>query len=259
MQDKEFYTSKKVDKYPPDGRIPICKKCLTMHVNNWDPETYMWILEEVDVPYIKKEWDALLQKFCTPGKPITGLTIIGRYLSKMKLKQWSSYCYADTERLQEEEDAKKRSSMKAQGLTDEEIESEMAIDRTPERPPLPSSLAAEFEEEEDEFADALTEEEKTRMRLKWGNAYRVGEWVRLERLYEDMMNSYDIQSAGHKDTLIMICKASLKANQLIDAGDIDGFQKMSRVYDSLMKSGKFKLWTVKDFSQLLLRVYFLVG
>ena len=54
-----------------------------------------------------------------------------------------------------------------------------------------------------------------------------------------MMESYDIQSAGHVDTLKLICKTSLKANQLIDLGDVDGFQKMSRVYDSLMKSGKF--------------------
>jgi hypothetical protein len=53
------------------------------------------------------------------------------------------------------------------------------------------------------------------------------------------MDSYDIQSAGHIDTLKLICKTSLKANQLIDIGDIEGFQKMSKVYDSLMKSGKF--------------------
>lgn len=53
------------------------------------------------------------------------------------------------------------------------------------------------------------------------------------------MSSYDIQGAGHIDTLKLICKTSLKANQLIDIGDIEGFQKMSKVYDSLMKSGKF--------------------
>ena len=53
------------------------------------------------------------------------------------------------------------------------------------------------------------------------------------------MDSYDIQTAGHIDTLKLICKTSLKANQLIDIGDIEGFQKMSKVYDSLMKSGKF--------------------
>ena len=54
-----------------------------------------------------------------------------------------------------------------------------------------------------------------------------------------MMSSYDVQGAGHIDTLKLVCKTSLKANQLIDIGDIEGFQKMSKVYDSLMKSGKF--------------------
>jgi hypothetical protein len=54
-----------------------------------------------------------------------------------------------------------------------------------------------------------------------------------------MMSSYDIQGAGHIDTLKLVCKTSLKANQLIDMGDVEGFQKMSKVYDSLMKSGKF--------------------
>jgi hypothetical protein len=53
------------------------------------------------------------------------------------------------------------------------------------------------------------------------------------------MKSYDIQTAGHKDTLKLICKTSLKANQLIDYGDVEGYQKMSKVYDSLMKSGRF--------------------
>lgn len=53
------------------------------------------------------------------------------------------------------------------------------------------------------------------------------------------MASYDIQGAGHIDTLKLVCKTSLKANQLIDIGDIEGFQKMQKAYDSLMKSGKF--------------------
>jgi len=49
------------------------------------------------------------------------------------------------------------------------------------------------------------------LRLKWGK-YRDEEWVQLEQLYNDMMNSYDIQTAGHIDTLKMVCKTSLKAN-----------------------------------------------
>lgn len=77
------------------------------------------------------------------------------------------------------------------------------------------------------------------LRVKWGKTYKPDEWIQLEKLYNEMMESYDIQSAGHIDTLKMICKTSLKANQLLDIGDVDGAQKMVKMYDMLMKSGKF--------------------
>lgn len=248
LADKEFYTSKNKEKYPPEGKMNICKNCLTMHVDNWSPDTYRWILEEIDVPYIEEEWNDLLEKYAKDPKKVTGLTVLGRYLSKMKLKQWNKYTWADTEILAEERKQKKIISMKAQGMTGEEIDEQLSIDRTPKKPKELSDqvqavgiLDPDDFNTPDEFDDELTEEDKMILRLKWGKSYRAEEWVRLEQLYTDMMNSYDIQSAGHKDTLIMICKASLKANQLIDAGDIDGFQKMSKVYDSLMKSGNFNL------------------
>lgn len=246
MDDTQFYTSKNLEKYPPDGKMDICKKCLTMHVDNWDPETYKWILQEIDVPYIKEEWNGLLEKYGKDPKKVTGLTIIGRYLSKMKLKQWNKYTWVDTETLEKDSIDKKVLNMKAQGFTEDEIQEQLSIDRTPPKPKELEDVQApvgtpEYEdpEEDDDFGDQLTEEDKLVLRLKWGRGYSWEERVRMEQLYNDMMSSYDIQGAGHKDTLIMVCKASLKANQLIDAGDIDGFQKMQKAYDSLMKSGKF--------------------
>lgn len=246
MDDTQFYTSKNLEKYPPDGKMDICKKCLTMHVDNWDPETYKWILQEIDVPYIKEEWNGLLEKYGKDPKKVTGLTVIGRYLSKMKLRQWNKYTWADTETLEKDSIDKKVLNMKAQGFTEDEIQEQLSIDRTPQKPKELEDVQApvgtpEYEdpEEDDDFGDQLTEEDKLVLRLKWGRGYSWEERVRMEQLYNDMMSSYDIQGAGHKDTLIMVCKASLKANQLIDAGDIDGFQKMQKAYDSLMKSGKF--------------------
>ena len=247
MDDTQFYTSNNIEKYPPDGKMDVCKKCLTMHVDNWNPETYKWILQEIDVPYIKEEWNGLLERYGKDPKKVTGLTIIGRYLSKMKLKQWNKYTWADTEALEKDSTEKKVLNMKAQGFTEDEIQEQLAIDRTPPKPkeledvqaPVGTPEYQDPEEEEDDFSDQLTEEDKLMLRLKWGRGYSWEERVRMEQLYKDMMSSYDIQGAGHKDTLIMVCKTSLKANQLIDAGDIDGFQKMQKAYDSLMKSGKF--------------------
>ena len=250
MSEKEFYTSRNIEKYPPDGKLRQCKKCMTMHVDNWDPETYKWILEEIDVPYVKEWWDDLLSDWLekNDASKITGLSILGKYLAKMRIKQYSNYRWADSEKIAEELMAKKVVTMRAKGFTGEEIEEQLLRDRTPAKPNEIAATRSEAQsteldailEEDDSLVEQLTDEDKLYLQMKWGRSYRADEWIKMEQLYMDMMASYDIQGAGHKDTLIMICKASLKANQCIDAGDIEGFQKMSKVYDQLMKSGKFQ-------------------
>lgn len=54
-----------------------------------------------------------------------------------------------------------------------------------------------------------------------------------------MEASFDIQDADTINTLILICKTNLKANQALDQGDLDGFQKLSRVLEGLRKTAKF--------------------
>jgi hypothetical protein len=75
--------------------------------------------------------------------------------------------------------------------------------------------------------------------MKWGRLYKPDEWVELEKTYNEMMNSFDIQDADTINTLILICKTNLKANQAIDNGDIEGFQKLTKVSEGLRKSAKF--------------------
>lgn len=257
MRGTEFYGSNNLEKYP-EGKLHQCKKCLTMHVDNWDSSTYMWILEECDVPYIPEEWNKLLQKYASEGKTITGTTIIGRYLAKMKLKQFRDYRFKDTEFLQQMADHKMEETMKRQGYEAAEIAKviEQSHISAPERPTPPLAipdsnnagnmlLGAEdyFAEQNSDYdidiAADLTDDDKRYLLLKWGKSYTPEEWVKLEQLYNEMMQSYDIQSAGHIDNLKLLCKTSLKSNQLLDIGDVDGAQKMLRMYDSLMKSGKF--------------------
>ena len=81
MDGTQFYTSNNLDKYPNDGKLPKCKKCITMHVDNWNPDTYLWILQECDVPYIPEQWNQLMGKFAKDRTKVTGMTILGRYLS----------------------------------------------------------------------------------------------------------------------------------------------------------------------------------
>lgn len=245
-----FYT------YRDGSKAKLCKGCLTMHINNWEPDTYLWILEDFDVPYVPWEWQSILDKaYQKDPYKITGMSVIGKYFSKMKLKNWMDYRWADSEKLQKEHEEK----MKKFGMPEEQkqlrieemkkayengeineaqyqtfvgMNKEPAVDNTP-RP-----VEATYQQEIDLSSD-LTEEDMKYLNLKWGNLYKPGEWVRLEQLYNDFMNSFDIQGAARIDTLKMICKTSLKMNQAIDCGDIESYQKLSRVYDAMMKSAKF--------------------
>lgn len=242
MDEGQFYQTKRIDKYP-EGYLPECKKCLTRHVDNWNPQTYLWILEEIDVPYIEEEWTTLLERYAKDPRKTTGMTILGRYLSKMRMKQFNHLVWADTERLRQEADAKKAEVMARQGYSGEEIENAIQTGTMPEKPEdfkTQAEVPAPIDLNEPEFFnDDLTDEDRKYLTIKWGKTYRPYEWVQLEKLYQEMMAAFDIVTPAHEDYLKLICKTSLKCHQLVDLGDIEGFQKMSKVYDTLMKSAKF--------------------
>ena len=92
MRVNQFYQTNNKEKYP-DGYLNLCKSCLTMHVDNWNPNTFLWILQEIDVPFVPDEWNDTLAKYGKDRSKVTGTTILGRYLSKMKLKQYRDYRY----------------------------------------------------------------------------------------------------------------------------------------------------------------------
>lgn len=247
LDEIQFYSSNRLDKYP-NGKFKKCKKCLTMHIDSWDPDTFLPILEDADVPYIEHVWKEVLNKAVSSGKKMTGLTVIGKYFSQMHLQQHKKLRWADSEAENEKYRKMTETAMEELDITEEEKDKIMneglaAI-------PKPAGLTSEVEIAQPEepsmmydevdmmVMEDLTEDDKKYLMLKWGK-YRPSEWVRLEQLYNDMDDSYDIQGAGHKDTLKLVCKASLKSNQLLDIGDVDGAKKAVAMYDSLMKSGKF--------------------
>lgn len=259
MRADQFYGSNNTEKYP-EGKLKICKQCMTLRVDNWDPETYMWILQECDVPYIPEEWNKLMLSYAKDRSKVTGTTIIGRYLSKMKLAQFKQYRWQDSEFLQDMANKKTEETMKRQGYSAAEIATVLSGQQLtmPDKPlempdltPEPAVFGYEsaMPQQEDYFAEQLgididlgadlTDEDKRYLLIKWGKAYKPEEWVKLEQLYKEMEESYDIQGAGHEDILKLVCKTSLKANQLLDIGDVDAAQKMVKMYDGLMKSGKF--------------------
>ena len=261
MNEMNFFTYK-------DGRkTELCKKCMTMHIDNFDESTFLWLLEKMDVPYIEAEWRVLRDRaFAKDPYKMNGASVFGKYIAKMKLKQFKNYGWADTERLKAESEG--RAKLEAEErkrheeivklqyengeISEAEYKTMVSVDTQREdfnfgAPPSYVSANNFYDEKQfvfspEEIPDAtasLTHEDKLYLAMKWGRLYKPDEWIALEKNYNEMMNSFDIQDADTINTLILLCKIDLKMNQAIDCGDIDGALKASRMYDSLRKSAKF--------------------
>lgn len=277
MSEVKFYT------YKDGTKVEMCKDCLCAHVNNFEPDTFLWILEKMDVPYIPSEWNTLRDRaYQQDHKKIGGPAVLGKYLAKMKLKQWINpetkelYTWADSEKLQAErsvveelseedkaeEEARNKelkdmfekgeiseAEYKTLSSTESQREEEFILPGAVEGQGSPEDMFDAQYMSEDELPDPaaeLTDEDKIYLAMKWGRLYKPNEWVALEQKYTEMMNSFDIQDADSRNTLILMCKTDLKMNQAIDCGDVDGYQKLARVNDSLRKSGKFTAAQNKD-------------
>ena len=63
--------------------MDLCKKCLTMHIDNFNPETFLWILQDMDLPYIPEEWNVLRDRAFAKNPNLTGMSVFGKYLSSL--------------------------------------------------------------------------------------------------------------------------------------------------------------------------------
>lgn len=257
MDEKQFYT------YKNGNKTELCKKCLTMHIDNFNPDTFLWLLKKMDVPYVPSEWNVLRDRaYAKDPNKMNGMSVFGKYLSKMKLKQWKDYGWEDSERLQAKELENSKDKIEEwqelEKLTQERFENgeiseaeyktlvsastQNEMLNGPTSIPIAATPPEDPYIQEDELYDLseeLTDEDKKYLAMKWGRLYKPSEWIELEKIYEQMTASFDIQDADTINTLILICKTNLKMNQAIDIGDLDGFQKLSRVSESLRKSAKF--------------------
>lgn len=263
LADTKFYT------YKDGAKCELCKDCLTMHIDNWDPETFLWILEKFDLPYIESEWNILRDRaYAKDPHKMTGLSVIGKYISKMKLKQFKNYTWADSDRLNQEANVRLQMMGGSAGTEEEQEHIKEAYEngeiseaqyktyiQTTAPEPRFEQISGQIKEvgggfpQEVELIDVgadLTAEDKVYLAMKWGKMYSAADWVALEKMYNDFQNSFDIQDAATDKTLMFICKTSLKMDQALDIGDFDTYQKLSKVYDAQMKSSKFTAAQNKD-------------
>lgn len=77
-----------------ENRFPICKQCLIEQLDIHNPDTFLWILKELDVPFVEYEWDKFVARY-------NNSSILGRYLSLMRLRGWKAYTWEHSNELNE--------------------------------------------------------------------------------------------------------------------------------------------------------------
>lgn len=258
-------------------RCDWCKDCLTIHIDNRKPDTFKWILEMFDVPYIESVWveqtNRQFQK--NPGK-FGPASVIGQYIRTMNMAQYADYHYTDSDQIN------KRERLAAQGIQqakdigpdyeenlrkkyeageitkaayetlslgnagphlNEEIPDHTYTYEDENGEEVLKVDVPEFRKDiqtdyENKIVDELTDADMQYLLVKWGITYTPTEWVKLENTYQKYAAEYEL-NVDREESLIQICKVHLKMDKALDVEDYQGYQKLATVYEQLRKSAKF--------------------
>lgn len=249
---KEFFKTKTGERYS------LCKTCLTQHIDNYKPETFTWILKEFDVPYIEEVWNQQVQKILAKQGPAKfgPASVIGQYIRMMNMTQFNMYSYADTERLAEEAETRKREeaarresirehnkellgSLQERLETGEISEAEYnTLNMEDNDVSATINLNSYNNLQEENLLKDLTADDQMYLMTKWGAFYKPSEWIQMEKMYNRYAEEYEL-NIDREETLKTICKVNLKLNVAIDSGDMTAAKNYSGMLDTLRKSAKF--------------------
>ena len=240
-------------------RYPVCKNCLTLQIDNANPDTFKWILKEFDFPYIEDTWNDIAEtEYKKKPASFGPKSVIGMYMRTMNMGQYAKYHWSDTPKFEEKkrQEEQKRVAKIAQAeqfaaSRAKELEEKLAAGEISQaefdfKNPLnnekkneqPMFKTAALGINEDDILEKMSEEERYQMMLKWGNAYRPSQWVQMETLYRKYENEYEL-SVDREETLKQICKLNIKMSEALDVGDSNAYKALSTSYDQLRRSSKF--------------------
>lgn len=95
----EFWHMKKPN---DDVPFPICKACATRFIDNRKPSTFLWILKDLDMPFVEDVWVALCRSQYKRDPDRFGpASVMGVYIRTMKTGHFVDLGYADTKSVNE--------------------------------------------------------------------------------------------------------------------------------------------------------------
>lgn len=98
LEAKAFWTNKA-------GEVMnTCRECASRYVDVRKPSTFMWVLKELDLPWIENIWVSMCRrKYNKDPDRFTARGMLGTYVRTMKnIRNYKEYSFADSERINKE-------------------------------------------------------------------------------------------------------------------------------------------------------------
>ena len=92
----------------------------------------------------------------------------------------------------------------------------------------------------------LTQEEINELKVNWGEDYTEDQYLYMEQMLQDMMESYVIQDPIAISNARMICKMTMKMNKYVDIDDVASASQIGRQLDMFIKSANLAPVQQKD-------------
>lgn len=247
----KYYKTRTLEEYS-DGYLPVCKSCLENTYKATDPASFMHILKAIDVPWVPSEYRTIYNKNVKPNAP-NSLSILGKYIMKMKLIQYNKYGFMDSAEAQEKYEqpeyydsienynynipldkpnnfSSSKSNFSLDAVTQDDLSEGDRMAINPEE--IDSQLKT--------IENSLTQEEINYLVLKWGMAYNRTQLLTLEKMYLEMCEDYDIRTTSQKDYLKKYCVASMRYDDCLAAQDYEAARKASGMFTNINKEAGFQ-------------------
>ena len=76
--------------------------------------------------------------------------------------------------------------------------------------------------------------------IKFGRGYSEEQYMQMEKFYDDMIHSRNIDTPEHKKLLIIMCRLQTKIDIALENDDITTFEKLHKQYQDLIKNSGFR-------------------
>ncbi len=233
----DFYISKS-PLFSVDGRVPVCKVCVTNESLNEDGSINELglnkILKKIDRPYYKDLIEASVESFKKENSYVDDEDIL--YHGKEILKRYFRMIAMRQDRAKSYEDSEKDGFIHQENNTSKSVKEQIA------------KKYADIRKDKDEtLSELYAKENKDELIYndKWRGKYSLKDIKYLDEYYNGLERDYKIITENHRDYARKIAKASLQMDKAFDEmiNGIDGadarYKNAREAFDTLSKSAKF--------------------